>query len=931
MEKENRQQNISRRKFISTTGVAAASLSIIPSLAFGRNRSDLMTPGVTGESNSLLNLTPHNFKNEIVRLKMLAPGAYGTFMVEEQGVQIPYQVEEIDGKSYIWVCSDFAPMVKRSYEVRSGSPEAFAPKVTVREENGFFILENRSVHVKVPSVAGTVIPGPVAGIKLPDGKLAGGSVWNTGMKLKKFTAKVTGDGTIFGKVSLRYDFDGMGGIDKTIPAFAEIDIMLAPEWNHAAIFERHEMTRSDSWEFIASKGWTPNAGVSKQFNNGPGGDGVFDVPPMNRPLLPIVNVCFAPDLYINLIPRWNQHFKDGWAFAATDGLQSLSVVVVRASQWKWPHDNNLECVVKPSGDYAGVRGSTWRGQRLWWLAPSQAPVNIEYVSMYAWESLDKINHEYILEWPGKKTTWWSINQYNSGQTNPTGKIRSIGKAAMKNAGAPAEEDTLIRFQTLIHEDCWGSYWNYWSPENPNFFTDFNIVPIALATNLKGHPQFETFRRQAEMKFREDIYHSVTMPDGAGQECPGYAKYAKSSSLEIAEMGKKYLGFDMEFFLERIDAAAHFYNRISYPDGDIRRGSPMGDSHPDRKSGTGMPPVEVENSEVKRWTTEELKGFGVAFTNNPGTDKETYLAFKSGPNRGHFHGDQLAFHYCADARPLVVDHHCSYHPRAGQEHMHNRLAFFTDEMPYTNMDGYEHVLAVKTSDDVDISVGQVESNRLRQVRPTPPEAWDARYPQLQFGQPLIYRRTVVFMKNGAQDYFVFRDQYWADRPLKSAYCLHTYGNEAVQKGQIIDFGKLTLFCATPSDFLMKNLNWEHENGGHEETRGVRLESKGQTGEFITVMFPGNDPPIMEAIPNGVRIGDDVITFAGAKPTYGGKNILVNVKRAGKQLLKLTGKDIDFNRWQGEVGLFVPDTGYPFGDIPDWLVSQRGSKPKWATMV
>ena len=43
----------------------------------------------------------------------------------------------------------------------------------------------------------------------------------------------------------------------------------------------------------------------------------------------------------------------------------------------------------------------------------------------------------------------------------------------------------------------------------------------------------------------------------------------------------------------------------------------------------------------------------AFRNQPGTDKETYLAFKSGPNRGHFHGDQLSLHYCADARQGVI--------------------------------------------------------------------------------------------------------------------------------------------------------------------------------------------------------------------------------------------------------------------------------------
>jgi len=517
------------------------------------------------------------------------------------------------------------------------------------------------------------------------------------------------------------------------------------------------------------------------------------------------------------------------------------------------------------------------------------------------------------------------NQPNGGALIPT--IRRIGKEAMKNAGQPADETTLIRFQTLIHNDCWGSYWDYFSPENPNFFTDYNLVPIALATNLKDHPKFETFRKLAEKKFREDLFHSITLPGGAGQECPGYSHYGLSLWREITEMGEKHLGFDMKFINERLEASEKFYQRISYPDGEIRRGSPVGDSHPDRAGNSGMSKVEVKPDLVKTWKTEEYPGFGVLFANRPGTEKETYLSFKSGPNRCHYHGDQLAFHYCANGRPLVVDHHCSYHPRAGQEHMHNRLAFFTDGMPFANMDGYEQLLAFKTSPIADIAVGQVESNRLRKVEAFPPEIWDARYPQLQFSRPLIYRRTVVLMKNGDQDYFVFRDQYWADRTINAAYCLHTYGESPVRKGKLINFGKLVLFCSS-SDFTMKNFDWSHENGGHEETKGVRLEISGNSSEMITVMYPGNNPPEMKEIPGGVQVGDHQIVFNGNQPDSFSLSEVISIGKTGKKLLSLSGSEMDLNRWQGEVGLFVPDAGYPFGDIPEWLAKQRTKKPGWA---
>ena len=114
---------------------------------------------------------------------------------------------------------------------------------------------------------------------------------------------------------------------------------------------------------------------------------------------------------------------------------------------------------------------------------------------------------------------------------------------------------------------------------------------------------------------------------------------------------------------------------------------------------------------------------------------------------------------------------------------------------------------------------------------------------------------------------------------------------------------------------------------EHTKGVRLTVAGDSSEFITVLYPGNRPPKLEAIPGGVRVGDDEIVFAGGiddddATTY------VTVTRGGKPLLAVTGRDIDLDRSQGEVGLFVPDAGYPFGEIPDWLIRQRSQVPDGA---
>jgi len=109
---------------------------------------------------------------------------------------------------------------------------------------------------------------------------------------------------------------------------------------------------------------------------------------------------------------------------------------------------------------------------------------------------------------------------------------------MKNAGKPGGVAAMIEAQYRLHSDIYGSYWGRWSPENPNFFSDFIKLPFAKITNLKGHPRFKEFCKLAEMKLREDIYHSITMPGGAGQECPGYM--AMSHMMHMAEMGKKHL-------------------------------------------------------------------------------------------------------------------------------------------------------------------------------------------------------------------------------------------------------------------------------------------------------------------------------------------------------------------------------------------------------
>jgi hypothetical protein len=50
-------------------------------------------------------------------------------------------------------------------------------------------------------------------------------------------------------------------------------------------------------------------------------------------------------------------------------------------------------------------------------------------------------------------------------------------------------------------------------------------------------------------------------------------------------------------------------------------------------------------------------------------------------------------------------------------------------------------------------------------------------------------------------------------------------------------------------------------------------------------------------------------------------LLELKHKNKICQQLLASELDDERSQGEIGLFVPDAGYPFGPLPDWLIRQR----------
>ncbi len=883
------------------------------------------------------------YEHELVRLDLPVPA--GDFTVTEDGTSVPFQVETGPDRAWIWVMTDLPAAGTKTYATAPGKPAAGAGAIKVTTTPTAVQLQSDLLSLTLPgsSEKPSDVPTPVMKLQ-GQGNAFGTARWHTALAATRVTTTVLGQGPLFAKARVRFDFDGRGGTLDEEPAFYELTVTLAAHHPYAMIHESMAMPAGDGWELDLAAGWKPTT-VAVQLNNGGSGAGAgASFPRENWPTTLAPGQTRMGQTLVNLLPRWSQSFDDGWFFGTTDGTQMAGVIPARASQWVWPHENKIVVKVKPSADYAGLQLPTHRGSRTWMLV--LGPANLigqerDLVGSAAMWNLDKIIHEYIHDWPvpagqpAKKGGFSPAFFYDS-STNPTSVRRQQGRNAIKDALAGKQGDlsTLFAAQQSLDPDWYGTYDNFWSPENPNFFTDFHKVSMGLVAQLRDHPQFEVLRSKAEAVFRSDVDHSVTLPGGAGQECPGYLSHAITQWREMLPVCQKYLKFDPSTW-PRWKAAGQFIAQTSQPMGDGKRDfHPGGDTHPGRPEPLGFAATYGYQADVRKFTTQEIPGFGAVFRNKPGTDTETYFAFKAGPNRGHYHGDQLSFHYADHARSVAVDHHCSYHPRAGQEHMHNRVAFSDDTFEYANIDGYERLIAFKTAPAADIAIGQVSSNRMRRVTALPPEDWDSRLPQRTFpaGQEIVYRRTVVMVRgdaaSGGQDYFVLRDQSWQPEDVTATWGIHVLGDKAEQDGSVIHCNGLDVFVASPVKYTFKTLSWEHENGGLEKTTGPRLSVKGSAVQFITVLYPTRQgkPPAMKAIDGGVQVGEDRITFSeglgrdGQLPQQE-RLPLVSVERAGKSIATVQPSDVDFDRNQGHIGLFVPDAGYAFGDIPDWLIQQR----------
>ncbi|TVR44613.1 MAG: hypothetical protein EA402_06620 [Planctomycetota bacterium] len=835
---------------------------------------------------------------------------------------IPYQWEAVPGGYQRWLLLDLPgasqlPLVD-DHEVVLHEP--FASPLSVAESDGVLTLSNGVISVRLPATAtANQPPPPILGIRHGEGPWLGEGAWQGAPELQSFSSQVLGTGPVQITVLQSYQFSDGSSL--------RLRLRLRPGRDFLEVEERIDLPAGSAWSFDPSAGnhdWQPSESLFTQHGGGAG-------QPMNQnvqegTLLP--GQSRMGDILVFLLPRWSQAMDDGWLAAAADASLAVGLITVRAGQWYWPHEGRIAAVLRDQGGsmrfhLPGIRD----GARMWWLRAAardswDTGTMRALVMRHAMADLDKLNRYYILDGfePGQRGSL--PNPFDGNQVNPTGMWRQQARREWGNMDRPGGFGDLLWAQGVLDPDYFGTPWYGWSVQNPNFWSDMMQRPAARLARLYQHHRFDELSRLMQLSLRADLHHSVTLPGGAGQECPGYQAHAIEIWQRIAEATADKLGFDIRewpwFF-----AAQDFLVRSSQPDGGRhRRMLPTGDTHPTRG---GPRRVDLAGYDPSNWESEEFPGFGIILRHRAGTDRETYVAFKSGPNRGHYHGDQLALHWGSDARPLMVDHHASYSPRVGQEHMHNRLSFGTAEMPWAVMDGYERVLGLVTHPFADIAMGEVASERLRRMPKLPPEEWDQRWDVYPLGGELRYQRSVVLLKGLARDALVICDSWEAPKPLTVSYNAHVRGDDATLTGDRAQVDNaLVVQRIAPEEAEFSRLDWSHENGGGESTVGLRWTIEAERGRFITVHWPGDDPPPIQAVEGGVQIGETVVRFGVALD--GGSGPAVQVLHQGAEQVALA--EADYARSQGEIGLFVPDAGYPFGPIPTWLSKQRLARPDWA---
>ena len=451
---------------------------------------------------------------------------------------------------------------------------------------------------------------------------------------------------------------------------------------------------------------------------------------------------------------------------------------------------------------------------------------------------------------------------------PVSDLLSLGKTY----GGPGQAAIGYIYTDL---DAWPGWHNEWSPGNPNFHTDKYIASIYAAAAMQDHPHANEWLEFGLDNFNNDLKKVFIAPDGVGVECPGYAGFSMSLQLETggaifnSGLGNPFVANPL------IKKNAIWHRKLITPyDKRIKRRheAPIGDTHrwdsgmmkgfahlaPFYKeedptfasemmtsykllidSGAklkshGMQEIFLTDSSIKAvrpesldWSSDFFYGFGAIMRNNFGSERESFLTFKAGPAHGHYHNDELSWHFYSGGTPISLDYNCSYHPRGDHAALHNTSTFGNSGKVKHNGDkgmveameqgfGTARVGAFVTTEKADLIVAERVSKGLTLSPVDPHNAeFQRKYPHRNT-EELVHRRSLVFVKHEEsspfEDYIVVREDFKNSRE-KQQINLHFLGREIVQSGNVFTIPgqyekDIQVFVAESKDLKVNKKHWEY---------------------------------------------------------------------------------------------------------------------------
>ena len=207
-------------------------------------------------------------------------------------------------------------------------------------------------------------------------------------------------------------------------------------------------------------------------------------------------------------------------------------------------------------------------------------------------------------------------------------------------------------------------------------------------------------------------------------------------------------------------------------------------------------IKATRAKELDWSSQAFEGFGAVMRSGFGTDQETFVSYKAGFTRGHYHNDENSYHFYADGTPISLDYNCSYTPRGDHAALHNSMTFGkTTSLQHNGrkvaipaqeeIGASASVVKFKSTAAADLTVSKRSQSSLT-LRPLYPQdnEFGRHYPNRKTGE-IEHKRSIMLVKHAADspltDYQVIRDETKTDEPQQLN--IHLLSRELKREGNL----------------------------------------------------------------------------------------------------------------------------------------------------